>query len=49
MVPNCGTVQTVLLGAIHSRVLARPAAQQIFSGELQAGGGGGGVAYFGFE
>jgi hypothetical protein len=43
MVPeDCGTIQTVLLGAVGSRVPARPAVRQwrtsILSGELQAGG-----------
>ncbi len=28
---DCGTVQTMLLGAARSHVLARPAARQIFS------------------
>jgi hypothetical protein len=45
MVPrtDCCTVQTVLLGAVHSQVPARPAAWQIFNcfmWELQAGGNG---------
>jgi len=36
----CGSVQTVLLGAVRSHVLARPAARQSFSYTLGAAGCG---------
>jgi hypothetical protein len=37
---DCGTVQTVLLGAVRSHALARPAAWQSFSYKLEAAGWG---------
>jgi hypothetical protein len=44
MVPDCGTAQTVLLGAVqcivHSHVPAPPAAWQIFSYKWGAAGWG---------
>ncbi len=37
---DCGTIQNVLLGAVHSRVLVPPAAWQIFSYKWGAAGRG---------
>ncbi len=38
---DSGIIQTVLLGAVHSHVPARPAARQIFSYRWGAAGWGG--------